>query len=137
MVFNGGVTNYGWDIQVRLNSDSGSNYSRTNTYGDGSSTASSRASNQTKMSNAIGFLANNTLNTIAMFNFMNYSNTNTFKTCLIRSGEATQGGTNIAVNLWRSTSAISSIYVYCGASNDGQANLYAGTTITLYGIKAA
>jgi hypothetical protein len=66
----------------------------------------------------------------------NYSNTTTFKTVLTRcSGiDANEyAGPEVAVILWRSTSAINQIQF----SIAGGFNFETGTTITLYGIKAA
>jgi hypothetical protein len=67
----------------------------------------------------------------SIVNFMNYSNTTTFKTIINRGNEAS--ATTIAfVNLWRSTSAINSINI----EQPGGGNFAAGSTFTLYGIKA-
>ena len=64
--------------------------------------------------------------------FMNYSNTTTFKTKL---SKVTIPASSIVqdVSLWRNTSAITSITVIVPAAN----NWIAGSTFTLYGIKAA
>ena len=63
--------------------------------------------------------------------FMNYSNTTTNKTVLSRANNAATG-TDAIVNLWRSTAAITSIYVYVPSGN-----FATGSTFTLYGILAA
>jgi hypothetical protein len=63
---------------------------------------------------------------------MNYSNTTTNKTVLARAGIAGDR-TRAIVNLWRSTSAITSILII----NNGSVNFVAGSTFTLYGIKVA
>ena len=65
----------------------------------------------------------------------NYSNTTTFKTAITRCaaiGANDYAGPEVAVNLWRSTSAINQIQFSLPS-----ANFETGTTITLYGIKAA
>jgi hypothetical protein len=62
---------------------------------------------------------------------MNYSNTTTNKTILIRSNEPNNYVVAI-VGLWRSTSAIDQVRIY-----GDQGNLATGTSVTLYGIKAA
>ena len=66
--------------------------------------------------------------------FMNYSNTTTYKTLLSRSGTlgGSYTGTTLIAGLWRSTSAITSILVGCTTNT-----FVAGSTFTLYGIKAA
>jgi hypothetical protein len=67
---------------------------------------------------------------VGITHFMNYSNTTTYKTALTRSNSPY--GTEAAVNLWRNTSAITSITLFIQSST-----LNAGTTFTLYGIAAA
>jgi hypothetical protein len=114
--------------------DTGSNYSRTRLLGTGSAISSARGSNLTALSwdaiTGATAAANIFCTTIIQIN--NYSNTTTNKTILIRSNEP---GTFLAatVGLWRSTSAIDQLRIY----GDGAADLAAGTSVTLYGIKAA
>lgn len=119
-------TNYGPNLQ--FNSDTGSNYSQTNLYGDGSSAFSGRESNGTVC--YIGWLATSQSNTIA--HIMNYANTTTYKTVLSKGGN---GGSLVVsrISMWRSTAAINSIKI----SLDGIITLGSGTTATLYGITAA
>ena len=113
---------------LRFNSDSGSNYSRTNLYGNGSSAGSDRQSNVTGIYGPFTMSSAITSNTI---DIMNYSNSTTYKTCLVRAGAA-NNSTLATVGLWRSTSAITSILITC----DG-ANFVSGSTFTLYGVKSA
>jgi hypothetical protein len=114
---------------IRVNSDSSSNYSRTNLIGTGSSAISNRASNQS-------FLLAPDAGTSEFYptitQFMNYSSTTTFKTALQRTHNM---GSNVyaTVGLWRSTSAITSITV----QTDDASNISSGSTFTLYGIKEA
>jgi hypothetical protein len=138
LIVKGGITNTGWDFRWRYNGDTAGNYSQTSMAGDGSSATSSRATNNTKITSGLGVDAN-TLNNILTVDFMNYANTSAYKTCIVRHGAAagTYTGTSFVIGMWRSASAINSIYIYCGASNDGGANLSSGTTLTLYGITAA
>jgi hypothetical protein len=68
----------------------------------------------------------------AIYHFMNYSNTTTAKTILIRSNNAAIG-TSASVHLWYNTAAITSIALQAlGGPKWGN-----GTTFTLYGIAAA
>jgi hypothetical protein len=116
---------------IRLNSDSGTNYSYTSLEGNGSTAGSYRESNQTR--GAINFKTSPTdwgQNTV---HFQNYSNTTTFKTWISRGDAAAQGPVAIA-GLYRSTSAITSMLITLEGS--GQ-NFDTGSTFTLYGIKAA
>lgn len=111
---------------VRVNGDTGSNYSRTFIQGDGSSVISSRGSSD----NQTYITMYNTNSTNAIFNFMNYSNTTTYKTYLSTDG-GTEGSVIITANLWRSTSAITSI------SFIAVSNFISGTTFNVYGILKA
>jgi hypothetical protein len=116
---------------VTLNSDSGSNYSAQIFTGNGSTAVGAIQSNQTRGYTTYdsGPVSTNfSFNQIV--NFMNYSNTTTYKTFLCRVNEASRA-TEAIVGLWRSTSAISSI-VY-----ESNSNFQSGSTFTLYGIAAA
>jgi hypothetical protein len=109
--------------------DTGSNYSWTFVGGDGSSATSSRSANTTSINPAWNPSTDSRY--LAIYHFQNYSNTTTFKTMLIR-GNDTTGRAVVEVALWRSTSAINQIRIY-----DDYNNMKIGTTLTLYGIKAA
>ena len=118
----GSAVNY-----LRFNSDSSSNYSRTYMYGNGSAAGTGRDTSATGIYGPFTMSSAITSNTI---DIMNYSNTTTYKTCLVRAGAA-NNGTIASVGLWRSTAAITSVSITC----DG-ANFASGSTFTLYGIKA-
>jgi hypothetical protein len=116
---------------MQFNGDTGSNYSYTTVSGNGSSAVSARSSNNTKIYlHYAGPFAANTLfmNTVSI---QNYSNATTNKSTLIRASIASDEST-ARVGLWRSTAAITSILVSTDAST-----FKAGSTFTLYGIKAA
>ena len=121
----GGSNSANTDLRMRYNGDTGSNYSVTAVYGDGSSAASLRESNQTSFYGA--FAANSNVIT----NIQNYSNTTTYKTAITRTNLPGAYVFSI-VQLWRSTAAINSVtlFVTTGSYN-------AGVVFTLYGIKAA
>jgi hypothetical protein len=115
-------------MSINLNSDTGSNYSRTSVSGNGTSAMSGRGSNET-----VGYIGAETYGTNSLkyngrVNFMNYANTTTYKTFLTRANHVNLG-TEAIVGLWRSTSAINTIKV--------NSNFASGSTFTLYGIKAA
>jgi hypothetical protein len=113
---------------IRFNGDTGSNYSSTYVYGDGGTAGSGRISSSTYLDGI--FDARTAGNTFIM-HIMNYSNTTTFKTIIARDSNTTYV-VRASVGLWRSTSAITSIYLAPGSSQ-----FDAGATFTLYGIKAA
>ena len=118
--------------RFQFNSDTGTNYSRTALSGSGSAAQSGRDSNLTAIVPEY-----NSSNQSSGFNFnsichiMNYSNTSTYKTVLSRSNNANDG-VDALVTLWRSTSAINSIYIFLDSGSYA-----AGSTFTLYGIANA
>ena len=117
------------DALIQVNSDTGSNYSFTILSGNGSSASSSRFSNQNSgYGDLSGFINTSNFN-VEIIQFMNYSNTTTYKTFLSRASTA-GNGVDAIVNLWRNTAAITSIKL------SGGQNYATGTTATLYGIKA-
>jgi hypothetical protein len=134
MVVNAGAVSAN-DMYLRLNGDTGSNYSYTILTGNGTSASSIRGSNQTlALVDYYGTPATTLGGSVSIFNFMNYSNTTTNKTILSRSNNASSG-TDAIVTLWRSNSAITSME-FRVATNAG-VNFLAGSTFTLYGIAAA
>ena len=112
---------------IRVNGDTGNNYSATQLDGDGSSAASYTDTNQSWMN--IGILRGNGQSN-SIFHFQNYANTTTYKTILARGNDGA-GYVRAAVGLWRSTSAINSISIY-----NPSYNYAVGTTLSLYGIKS-
>jgi hypothetical protein len=125
LVINGTIASPG-NYTLRFNSDTGSNYSDTVLFGDGSTAGSNRRSSQT-----VGYIGNgSTVIGTTIAHIMNYSNATTFKTILSRSNVTDQRAESRIV-LWRNTAAITSVTVFA----DGQ-NMSIGTTISLYGIKA-
>lgn len=114
------------DNIMRFNDDTGSNYSRTYLFGDGSSAVSGRNSNQTSMT--LPYWSSTGIhNTIIQIN--NYSNTTTNKSVIARNNMANESIIAYAL-LWRNTAAINKITFSRGGAND----FAAGCTFTLYGI---
>ena len=136
LVLNGGkkdnVTN---TINVRVNSDSGTNYSTTRLYSGSGTVYSDRFSSNSNMYTQT--IVHNAKDSTALFHFLNYSNTTTFKTMLNRMASASivDGGAATSVSLWRSTSAITSIQLQLDFGSTNQ--FLSGTSATLYGVKAA
>jgi hypothetical protein len=125
------------NLIFRINNDTASNYSLTNLGARALSSTpfSSRQSVAYGMAN--WFTAIATQQGMSQIDFMNYSNTTTFKTVLCNSrvneGNATYSGVEVLVNLWRSTAAINSIKI----ETFNGSNLTTGSTFSLYGILAA
>ncbi len=111
--------------KININSDTGSNYSSTFVYGDGSSATSGRGSSVTAAP-TVGRRPGNTI-----MQFQNYANTTTYKTFISR-GNASNHMVIATVSLWRSTAAITSIQVTPETGSFGS-----GVTFTLYGVKSA
>jgi hypothetical protein len=122
------TANNGDEVGIRFNADTGSNYSRTRLYANGSSAASDRSSNTNK-----GALGINSTSEFTPFiaNVQNYSNSTTNKTVLSRG--TSPGYTSAYVSLWRNTAAITSITIL----PDSGTTFVAGSTFTLYGIANA
>lgn len=118
-----GVSN----LEIQFNGDTGSNYSSTRLLGDGSSASSGRLSNSSY--SMIGDVNNNQF--VSINNIMNYANTTTYKTHISRTGSAANY-LGAYVGLWRSTAAINSVTIKRSGTT-----ITAGTTLSLYGIKAA
>lgn len=133
LIFNGGLSTVEQFV-VRVGSgsvDTGTNYSATNLYGNGTTAASNRDSN-ISFAELIGFEIGVLDNANAIINFMNYSNTTTYKTFLSRTNEAGRG-TNAVISTWRSTSAINILTL----AAPGGRTIDNGSTFTLYGVAAA
>ena len=121
------------DPIIRLNSDSASNYSYTTLTGNGTTPSSARGTNQTAMSqNYFGSDSTTLGENARVMQFLNYSNTTTYKTMIARGGRGNTDGLAAMVNLWRNTAAITTI-----ASITGSGTYSVGSTFTLYGIAAA
>jgi hypothetical protein len=118
-------------VKLQFNSDTGSNYSNTYLEGDGSSAYSGRRTSQTGISDWSGYVSTASTFSADVTHIMNYSNTTTYKTVLARANRPTSN-TDGVVGLWRSTAAITSMVI---TANSG--NFDVGSTLTLYGIKAA
>ena len=136
------VGNFGTDstntyFNIQLNSDTtATNYSGTYMRGTGSATDTGT------YSGSVGYywasagtkLPYNANTGIIIINFQNYSSTTNYKTILERYSWMDSNGASAAnVGLWRNTAAITSIRLTTTAGS----NFYAGSTFTLYGIKAA
>lgn len=116
--------------RLQFNGDSSSGFYSTQVlYGTGSTAAATRQSNQNSIwvdNTDTGSNVNTTI-----IDVMNYSNTSTYKTCLIR-GSAASTQVDAHVGLWRNTNAITSLTLFPSSGTYST-----GSTFTVYGIKAA
>jgi hypothetical protein len=125
----GGSTN---NMSITFNNDTGTNYSATRIYADGTSVSSARNTNQSSIILDAGstyISATPSLRTIDIFSYGGSTN----KTVLATTN-CDKNGSGALLNLcglWRSTSAITRVDII----SDG--NFASGTIATIYGIKAA
>jgi len=118
-------------VRIRLNSDSGTNYSFTQLFGNGTSASSAASTSVSYLYLIDVYTTQPVFGSMDLFSYAG----STFKTALLersmdRNGVGTVGRN---VGLWRSTSAVTSVYIF----NDSAINFPIGTTATLYGIKNA
>lgn len=110
-------------VNLRINSDTGSNYPFVTAIGNGSSVGSS-ATTLTQIQTNYGINGSTSHNVI--LNFMDYSATDKHKTVLYRTNISDAGTTMSAVR-WANTAAITTITLV-------NATYQAGSTFALYGI---
>jgi hypothetical protein len=118
----------GQGMNLYFNGDAGSNYSSTRLYANGSTATSDRQTSGTFINFAIGSFNTGQL---VVANIMNYSNTTTNKTLMLRQNTA-GAFVGALVGLWRNTAAITTIEIIISGGN-----YVVGSTFSLYGIKAA
>lgn len=121
------------DPLIRFNSDSATNYSYTRLSGNGTNASSARGTSTTSIniSQAVSWpTANPSLFVLDIFSYASSTN----KTVLVSTSadQNGSGATEVNVALWRSTAAINTVTLSVATST-----IAAGTTATLYGIKAA
>jgi hypothetical protein len=122
----------GAQVIFRVNSDTGSNYSRTRLSGNGSTASSNRFTNDNAIYTDQAGLST-TIPHFYSFDIFSYAGS-TNKTLLAAVAEDNNGSGNVnyAVGLWRNTAAITSTTL----TNTG-GDFSIGTTATLYGILKA
>jgi hypothetical protein len=124
---------------LQFNGDTGSNYSYTQLYGNGSSAATNKSSNNTILFNNDVSVKQGAINSNVIYQIMNYSNTTTYKTSVVRQNTldaADYNGALVAIGLWRNTAAITSVAIQLTRGGTAY-NFTSGSIFTLYGIAAA
>ena len=132
---------YQSDLNIKINSDTGSNYTLHRLYGDGSTVAAAAATSQTVAAagrNAIAS-ASSTASAFSgiVCDILDYGNTNKYKTIRTLGGydnnTSSSGQSQIlfSSDLWLSTSAITQLDLTLDSGNFAQYSSFA-----LYGIKA-
>ena len=136
------IANYGSTItedylKIQFNSDTSTNYSATRVDGNGSSARSTQTSNQDAFWVDWDSSCENAITKVSTVQVMNYTNSTTFKTSLVRGNRATATsptytGVEAMAVLWRKTpEAINSLELFMSSGN-----ILAGSTFSLYGIAA-
>ena len=125
-------------IQLRVNGDSGTNYTRHQLVATGSSVAAggTTATDSYRFANlGSGGEQNTTYPNVFVVDLHDYTSTTRYKTFRGFSGNDTNslGTVNLTSSLWLNTNAISSITI----SNINANNFTTNTQIALYGIKGA
>ncbi len=124
----------GYGTSLRFNSDSGNNYGTSYFYGNGTSPFANQRSAQNGAYISYGTGVGGSVPNVAIINIQNYTSTNIKKSCVIKSAQfdATYQGVELSITVWDSTSAITSITYVSPVTV-----ITAGSTLSLYGIKAA
>lgn len=118
--------------RITFNSDTATNYSFHNLYGNGTSAISDAGSSQSYM--YAYFLGGTSNPSFGVYDILDYTNTNKFKTWRGIEGIDANGSgyANFTSGLWRSTSAVTSItFTTVGGVTMNQYSIFA-----LYGVKS-
>jgi hypothetical protein len=120
-------------LDMNFNTDTASNYSATTMYTNGTTSGSANLTSRTAVPCGIEYVGTTT-SAFQSFeiNVFSYASTNFFKTVIAKSGQFSSNFVGSSAGLWRNTNAITTISLGYGTGN-----LRAGSTFTLYGIKAA
>lgn len=116
-------------VSIRMNNDTGSNYSNTRLYGSGTAAASAR---RTSAANVYvggeGIATTTAVQHVFVTQIMSYSNTNVYTTWLNAEGNAGTGVSR-SVGLWRNTAAVTRLdFTVVGQ------NFSSGSKLKLYGL---
>ena len=122
-------------IRLVINSDTGTNYSKIQVYGNGATVSNEIASATANMNFFSVAADSTTASTFGSFEFYiaGYSTANNkpISTSIANENNSTTGYNQMGAGLYRSSSAITSLKLDFQAGN----NFKSGTTIWLYGIK--
>ena len=131
---NTAATSGAGSIGIRLNSDSGTNYTWHYLQGDGASATAGAATGYTYSYMGLDVRGGSTASIFStmVLDILDYTNTNKNKTLRSLGGYDANGSGQVQLlsSLWLSTSAITQIDVYPSSSNFAQYSSFA-----LYGVK--
>jgi hypothetical protein len=133
LVLTATVSSAGQAMRIRLNGDTGTNYSFTYIVGDGGGAGSYKDSYSFMHLDAATSGASTTIPTLYTLDFFSYAGSTKKTNLMTNNGDRNGSGFVVQqVNLWNNTAAINEILIYVGVGN-----LNVGTTATLYGILKA
>lgn len=121
-------------IGLRFNSDSGSNYSTHQLYGDGASVTASALTSTTRVSYIGQAVATANIGGVSIVDVHDYASTSKNKTVRSFTGWDTNGSGEVKLTsgLWMNTSAVTSLSIVNLADNFTTTSVF-----SLYGIKGA
>ena len=121
-------------VYLRINSDSGTNYSNHFLAGNGTSASAGAYTSETRFIFGQVAASTSTSSTfgVAVLDILDYTNTNKYKTGRSLTGTDRNGGGTIVLysSLWMNTNAVTDLSLNCTAGNFEQYSQFA-----LYGIK--
>lgn len=119
----------GCDFAMRVNGDTGSNYSFVRMFGGAAATGSDSSASATNTSGGFGIGNNTTTPAAVIIQIMDYSATDKHTTFLTRLNDTARSFTAAFASRHANTAAVTSVQVLTTVSNFG-----AGSTFNLYGI---
>jgi hypothetical protein len=121
-------------LRMRLNNDTGSNYTLHRLIGDGSTASATGNAPQSSMLVSPPGSVFTVNPTTLIFDLHNYASTSQYKTArwMVGSDRNGSGGVTLGSNLWQSTSAVNEVRIYLDSDS-----FTTGSTFALYGIKGA
>jgi hypothetical protein len=128
---NASLNDYG-NINLSVNSDSGSNYAWHFLYGYGTGVGAEGYSSRTNGKLPVSYLTSGSIFSASICDILDYSNTNKHKTIRTLGGNDANGSANFIAmysNLWMSTSAITSLTL---TGHNGNFTQY--SSFALYGV---
>lgn len=129
---NASLNDYG-NINLTVNSDSGSNYAYHMLYGYGTGVGAENFTSRTLAKLPVSYLTSGSIFSATVCDILDYANTNKYKTIRTLGGNDANGSANFIAmysGLWMSTSAITSLTL---AGHNGNFTQY--SSFALYGIK--
>ena len=121
-------------LRMRLNNDTGSNYTLHRLIGNGSTVVAEGVTPQSSMLVSPPGSVFTTNPTTLIFDLHNYASTSQYKTArwMVGSDRNGSGGVTLGSNLWQSTSAVNEVRIYLDSDS-----FTTGSSFALYGIKGA